>query len=159
MKWNLDALIVFVRRVHRSGTLREVLKRNGATLQLVEEVPTRWGSRCDMLERLLKLKTAVMKTAMEMTGEDDILTTAFLESLGREEIWDQIHTWVRVLQPLQELTEFVGRGDEITMSSLPLALHTAINKLPADHLTLAKEVKEAMTQRFKQWLESANIGE
>jgi hypothetical protein len=53
---DLSPLSVFVRTVRGSGKLRDTLRDHGAGKELVEEVPTRWGSRLDMISRLIELK-------------------------------------------------------------------------------------------------------
>ncbi|XP_053686263.1 zinc finger BED domain-containing protein 4 [Sabethes cyaneus] len=76
-------------------------------LKLVQEVPTRWNSTYDMLERLLKTKDALI-SAIALLGSSEIVIDAA--------DWVTMEHAVKVLKPFYDVTTEISAEDNITLS-------------------------------------------
>ena len=95
--------------------LREVQEQQGKTpLDLVQDCPTRWNSTHAMLERLVKLETAVT-TMLENSHR-----YGHLRMTGAQ--WDLAKDVVKVLKPLQIATTVLSAGYQPSISCVfPIA--------------------------------------
>jgi hypothetical protein len=105
----VHAIAVFFRKsVHRTNELLKVSQQLGINpLKLKLDVATRWNSTFDMIERILKQKSAVV-VALENLKHSVL-------NLSCEE-WTQAADLVAVLEPVKIATEVASQESNVSVS-------------------------------------------
>ncbi|CAB3238387.1 unnamed protein product [Arctia plantaginis] len=89
--------------------LESVLKQMGLPiLKLKQECPTRWNSCYEMLERILRVKDAVISTLALIRNELNLQIAD----------WEVLETVVAILKPFFEVTVEVSSQNHVTLSKI-----------------------------------------
>uniref|UniRef100_A0A8C9WTI1 HAT C-terminal dimerisation domain-containing protein n=1 Tax=Sander lucioperca TaxID=283035 RepID=A0A8C9WTI1_SANLU len=139
----MDRLLGRIRKVvsyfHRSTTAAHVLKTKQEMLKLpthklIHDVPTRWNSTYDMLERYLEQQAAIYSALTDKTlkkNVKDIITLSDDNVRVAEEV-------LQVLKPLKTVTSLLSTETSPSVSMI-LPLKTRI-------LTITQDVKTAIRE-------------
>ncbi|XP_051998856.1 E3 SUMO-protein ligase ZBED1-like [Xyrauchen texanus] len=151
----MSRLLGRVRKVvtffHRSTTAAAVLKDKQEMLQLpthklIQDVPTRWNSSYDMLERYLEQQAAVFSALTDKNAKrniKDILTLSDEDVKVAEDI-------VQVLKPLKTVTALLSTEQLPTVSMIMPLKHTILESMNVSctDTAVVKDVKSAIVSDF-----------
>ncbi|KAL3969495.1 Arf-GAP with GTPase, ANK repeat and PH domain-containing protein 2 [Sarotherodon galilaeus] len=152
----MDRLLGRIRKVvsyfHRSSTAAHVLKTKQDMLQLpthklIHDVPTRWNSTYDMLERYLEQQTAIYSALTDKTLKKnvrDIVTLSDDDVRVAEEV-------LQLLKPLKAVTTLLSTETAPSVSMI-LLLKTRILQSMApseEDSTITRDVKTAIREDLK----------
>lgn len=114
--------------------------------RLITETPTRWGSRQQMIERVLEQEKAITQVLKEDKKNRHLVPT-----------WqdiDVLESVNKALSPLMEFTDALSGEDYVSVSYLKPVLHVLNNKVlaPGDDDTeeLTKHMKRAILQYLNE---------
>lgn len=107
----VKSIVTFFKRSSSAlARLKQTQKQmNIPELKLVQEVPTRWNSTLDMLERILTLKEAIISTLA--------LDNPELNSITQEE-WMMLPVLIDLLKPFRAITEEISAEKNVTVSKV-----------------------------------------
>ncbi|XP_039456235.1 E3 SUMO-protein ligase ZBED1-like [Oreochromis aureus] len=152
----MDRLLGRIRKVvsyfHRSSTAAHVLKTKQDMLQLpthklIHDVPTRWNSTYDMLERYLEQQTAIYSALTDKTLKKnvrDIITLSDEDVRVAEEV-------LQLLKPLKVVTTMLSTETAPSVSMiLPLKTRIIQSMAPSEEdSTITRDVKTAIREDLK----------
>ena len=144
-----------VRLTRQSTKAKEKLDKIQSSLgmppkKLIQDVPTRWNSFYEMIERFLQLKDAITLLLAQPGMDKDL--PQFTAST-----WEVIDHAVKLLKPCYEATtelsgEKISTGSKIIpLSKVLMANYAAVEREAADGTTekkLAHEILDNLNQRF-----------
>jgi len=140
----------FKRSTHALARLREVQVQMGLPeIKLKQDVPTRWNSTFDMIERFLKIKDAVVST-MVILGQDSI---TFLNN-----DWTILKNATEILNIFNEVTIEISSEKQVSISKILIFIksmkrHVLKFKnnllLPQEVIRMAETLYTQIFQRFK----------
>ncbi|KAK0145655.1 Zinc finger BED domain-containing protein 1 [Merluccius polli] len=147
----MDGLLGRIRKVvsffHRSTTAAHVLKTKQEMLQLpthklIQDVPTRWNSTYDMLERYLEQQAAIFSALTDKALKKnirDIVTLSDDDVKVAEEV-------LQVLKPLKMVTALLSTASAPSVSMvLPLKTKIIQSMAPSEEdSTITRDVKAAI---------------
>ncbi|KAK0141840.1 Zinc finger BED domain-containing protein 1 [Merluccius polli] len=147
----MDRLLGRIRKVvsffHRSTTAAHVLKTKQEMLQLpthklIQDVPTRWNSTYDMLERYLEQQAAIFSALTDKALKKnirDIVTLSDDDVKVAEEV-------LQVLKPLKMVTALLSTESAPSVSMvLPLKTKIIQSMAPSEEdSTITRDVKAAI---------------
>ena len=90
-------------------------------MKLIKDCPTRWKSSHYMLERLLKLKMAIL-TVLDRNEKREVRQLVL-----KDRQWELARDLVKVLAPFENVTEVLG-GQKYVTASLLLPLVQKLHK-------------------------------
>ncbi|XP_036319276.1 zinc finger BED domain-containing protein 1-like [Rhagoletis pomonella] len=163
MQTILDKVKAIVRLFKKSSHAYSQLKGTTARMQLpvtklINDVPTRWNSTFDMLERILKMKDAVIATVavVQSSGQvrDEVLTN--IELLTNEER-QAVQQTMEIMKVFQYITHAISGEKYVSASSVIVyvrQLHKHLNAYKFDDLTpsaqrLVLKLLNELNVRFK----------
>lgn len=82
------------------------------SLKLKQECPTRWNSCFDMLDRILKIKDALISTLALIRSDLSLQTSK----------WEIIEKVVPILQPFYEITREISSEKHVSLSKVLIFL-------------------------------------
>ncbi|XP_040188247.1 E3 SUMO-protein ligase ZBED1-like [Rana temporaria] len=149
----MDRLLGRIRKVvsyfHRSTTAAHVLKTKQEMLKLpkhklINDVPTRWNSTYDMLERYLEQQAAIYSALTDKTLKKivkDIITLSDDDVRVAEEV-------LQVLQPLKMVTSLLSTESSPSVSMImPLKTRILQSMAPGvEDSTITQDVKTAIRE-------------
>ncbi len=152
----MDRLLGRIRKVvsyfHRSTTAAHVLKTKQEMLKLpthklIHDVPTRWNSTYDMLERYLEQQAAIYSALTDKTlkkNVKDIITLSDDDVRVAEEV-------LQVLKPLKTVTSLLSTETSPSVSMiLPLKTRILQSMAPSvEDSTITRDVKTAIREDLK----------
>ncbi|XP_059916026.1 E3 SUMO-protein ligase ZBED1-like [Gadus macrocephalus] len=152
----MDRLLGRIRKVvsyfHRSTTAAHVLKTRQEMLKLhthklIHDVPTRWNSTYDMLERYLEQQAAIYSALTDKTlkkNVKDIITLSDDDVRVAEEV-------LQVLKPLKTVTSVLSTETSPSVSMiLPLKTRILQSMAPSvEDSTITQDVKTAIREDLK----------
>ncbi len=152
----MDRLLGRIRKVvsyfHRSTTAAHVLKTRQEMLKLpthklIHDVPTRWNSTYDMLERYLEQQAAIYSALTDKTLKKnlkDIITLSDDDVRVAEEV-------LQVLKPLKTVTSLLSTETSPSVSMiLPLKTRILQSMAPSvEDSTITRDVKTAIREDLK----------
>ena len=150
----MDRLLGRIRKVvsylHRSTTAAHVLKTKQDMLQLpnhklIHDVPTRWNSTYDMVERYLEQQAAIYSALTEKTlRKENIITLSDDDVRVAEEV-------LQVLKPLKTVTSLLSTETSPSVSMiLPLKTRILQSMAPSvEDSTITQDVKAAIREDLK----------
>ncbi len=152
----MDRLLGRIRQVvsyfHRSTTAAHVLKTKQEMLKLpthklIHDVPTRWNSTYDMLERYLEQQAAIYSALTNKTlkkNVKDIITLSDDDVRVAEEV-------LQVLKPLKTVTSLLSTETSPSVSMiLPLKKKILQSMAPSvEDSTITRDVKTAIREDLK----------
>uniref|UniRef100_A0A2H1V4M5 SFRICE_019699 n=1 Tax=Spodoptera frugiperda TaxID=7108 RepID=A0A2H1V4M5_SPOFR len=106
----VKAVVEFFKRSAQAQAKLETAQKqmNLPLLKLKQECPTRWNSCFDMLERILKIKDAVISTIALTRSDLNIQTVE----------WDLISKIVPILRPFYEVTLEISAEQNVSLSKV-----------------------------------------
>ncbi|XP_050561015.1 E3 SUMO-protein ligase ZBED1-like [Spodoptera frugiperda] len=106
----VKAVVDFFKRSAQAQAKLETAQKqmNLPLLKLKQECPTRWNSCFDMLERILKIKDAVISTIALTRSDLNIQTVE----------WDLISKIVPILRPFYEVTLEISAEQNVSLSKV-----------------------------------------
>ncbi|CAG9821993.1 unnamed protein product [Phaedon cochleariae] len=114
-------------------------------LKLKQDVPTRWNSTYDMLERIVQVKDAVIATVALLRSDLSI----------KEDSWEIIEGVLPLLKPFYEVTVEISAEKNITLSKV-IVLNNLIQSFLQKHssqndkvVSVQSALKRGMENRFK----------
>lgn len=125
---------VFVRCQQRLIDIEDPEFKSSTTLELIEDVDTRWNSCYLMLQRLFKLKKAV---------QDSMSSMKELEELDPFD-WTQIESVLRFLGPLSALSDKLSGEKYCTLSLVHASVPRILERLalPFDDPTIKEAARD-----------------
>ena len=112
-----DAIVAFF---HRSASAEEMLKEeqkknnpNNPPLKLISDVETRWNSQFDMLERLIKVRSAINAVLCEPDMPHHISSCE----------WSRITDYRDCLKVFKEATDLMTQANTATLSNYVLTIY------------------------------------
>ena len=128
-----DKVKTLVTRFKKSAPLRHSLESNAEALsqtpegadigdkrKLVQEVPTRWNSAFEMIQRVLDLKPALQMVSVHHQDVGPMLPTP--------EEWSTLGDMVAILRPFKRLTEDVSGSHYVTSTSAEIVMKNGIRE-------------------------------
>lgn len=147
----IKAIVEFFKRSsHGQAKLSSLQEQmNLPDLKLKQDVVTRWNSTFDMLDRILKIKDAVISTLA-------LLNTGI--NIPSPEEWQLAEESKKVLQIFYEMTTETSAEKTLSLSKIPLFVAALNNHLTAiivdqgileSTRKLAQNLKEQVSKRFQ----------
>ncbi|CAF2036407.1 unnamed protein product [Rotaria magnacalcarata] len=122
---------------------------NTAPHKMKQDVPTRWNSSFEMLNRMFEQKVSLATYEAEFS--DIAIPTQYQ--------WGIVEKLVHVLAPFEKLTKTCGRREETAARIIPsvLALKVVLNKASASDkyagvTTMIEALKKSVTKRLDKFL-------
>ncbi|CAK1599412.1 unnamed protein product [Parnassius mnemosyne] len=132
----VKAVVEFFKRSSLAQTKLEVAQRqmNLPLLKLKQECPTRWNSCYDMLERILKIKDAVISTIALIRSDLSLQTSE----------WELIEKIVPILRPFYEVTQEISSEKHVSLSKVLI-----FTKFLSKHIQKAFRTPEAYNRAIE----------
>lgn len=121
----------------------KVTKEHEKEIELHLDVKHRWNSIISMIEPILKTKTCLFETFMELNAVDMINSVDF----------ESLHSLQAALEPVKVAVEYIG-GDSATLLTADTVLDFMLRKLDAQNteisISLYNNLKRRISERFNQ---------
>ena len=144
-----------------AAVLRRIQKEKSITKTIMMPSPTRWGSICDVMDRLQLNRSALQTAAIDDKLSSTLVKSVRADIMNDDIFWQRNAMFVKLLKPISNAI-LSTEGDDALLSDVIHefnTLKTSIEStLPTSPLTKSEEAKvtKAVSNRYKDTVTSAH---